>query len=150
MMKLFHVITTVPEFRGHRDVQLWWFVNHRVKLEERPCSELIEGYELTLEPDWRGPSPEEAIDELFSEAEAAAFVAWLKQNRNETDETTKLREAGLPLSVNNVGLNAIPCGGGIDNLGLRDFDEATLGFSVYGFYDLRAHDRIEESNRAEK
>ena len=54
--------------------------------------ETAEGYHAALDERDR-IYPEGAIDELFSQAEAEAFVAWLKRNRGQTDETTKITEA---------------------------------------------------------
>jgi hypothetical protein len=124
------------------DVALCWFVEERAAPTDRPYSELTEGC-----GDERRYSDrrylEEAIDEMFSQVEAEAFVAWLKQHRGQTDETTKITEAELPIAFNTIGAGAVPYGGGIDCLVLRGLP-ASLGFRACGYYDLRHYEPVEQ------
>src|SRR5271166_4819824 len=86
--KLYTVRTVIPEFDGHRNVAVSWFVAERSLRVRRRYAELIAGYEATE----RDGYAEEAIDELFSAAEAEAFVGWIKIDRGATDEDTTVTE----------------------------------------------------------
>jgi hypothetical protein len=146
MMKLHTVETVIPEFRGHRDVTTCWFVTKRAFRFQRPYAELIVGYN----PAEKDPYAEEAIDELFSEAEAASFVDWLKRNRGATDEDTRIVEAALPIQKNACGFGSIAVGGAtdfiaIDEVAERDVTTSPLGFTVLGYFDLRAHEPMDKS-----
>ena len=143
--KLYRVRTVVPEFKGHRDVTIQWFVDQRTIPAQRPYAELIAGYDPADEDN---PYPEGAIDELFSAAEAGAFVGWLKDNYEASDYVT-VDEVALPISRNTMGFGAISVGGAEDFL---CFDEvggnpaaSPLGFTVLGYYDLRAYEPIDKS-----
>jgi hypothetical protein len=147
MMKLYHVETIVPEFGGHREVCLSWFVDRRVVSANRPYAELINDYDPD---DEYNCYPEGAIYELFSGDEAQAFVAWLKQNVGETDETTKISEVTLPIEGNIMGTGAIPIGGPQGFLKMKEVSgsepaASPLGFTVLGYLDLRAHEPIDKS-----
>ena len=87
-----HVIA----LRLHRNVTIHWFVDRRTTHVQRPYAELIAGYDRAE----NDPYSEGAIDELFSAAEAEAFVDWLKDNRGATGEDTTVDEAALPISRN--------------------------------------------------
>jgi hypothetical protein len=159
--KLYHVRMVVPEFElgpraCFRNVEVWWFVTERAAPIQRPYADLILDYDAALDeeeareglPDCR--LAEGAIDELFSKDEAEALVEWLKDTR--PDGNTEIRETALPLPQNTCGFGFLPCGGGVDNMGPRQRDGASmmerLGFMAYGYYDLRTHDEpIEGSER---
>ena len=138
--KLYTVTTVVPEFKGHRDVSISWFVAKRASPVQRPYAELIADCDAAKEDHQYA---EEAIDELFSDAEALSFVDWLKGSGRATDESTKIVEATLPIPENVVALGAIPVGGPQDTLDLAE--NAELGFTVSGYFDLRAHEPIDKS-----
>ena len=144
--KLYRVRTVVPEFKGHRNVTIQWFVHGRTTAAQRPYAELIAGYDPADEDN---PYPEGAIHELFSAAEAEAFVGWLKDNRGVTDEDTTVDEAAMPISNNTLGFGAIPVGGAQDFLCMDEVagDPAAspLGFTVLGYYDLRAYEPIDKA-----
>jgi hypothetical protein len=139
MTKLYGVKTVVAEFKGHRDVSLSWFVTKRACPVQRPYTELIAGYDAAQKDQYA----EDAINELFSKAEARSFVDWLKSNRGATDEDTKIVEVALPIPENRIGLGAIAVGGPTDFLDMEK--DARLGFRVSGYYDLRAHEPIDKS-----
>jgi hypothetical protein len=141
--QLYYVETTVPEFHGHRNVLLIWFVTDRAKPVQRPYAELIEDYDPAYEYIYYS---EEAIDELFSKDEAKAFVAWLKQNRGVTDENIKIVESPLPTTKNAMALRLIPVGGPQDFLIMKEVSgrDSPLGFTVLGYYDLRALKPIDQ------
>ncbi len=139
MTKLYAVTTTAPELFEHKDVEINWFVSERQLPVERPYAELISNYDPA---DDNVCYPKLAIDELFDEAEVAAFVAWLKVNRGADDEDTKVSEAKLPIAITGIGYRAIPVGGGTGFL--RELADGTqLGFAVAGYYDLRHCEQIE-------
>jgi hypothetical protein len=144
-MKLYRASTSVPEFKGHRDVTIQWFVDRRVTPAQRPYAELIAGYD----PAQNDPYPEGAIDELFSAAEIEAFVRWLKDNREATDKDTTVDEQALPISSDIAGFGAIAVGGAQDFLCMGEVagDPAAspLGFTVLGYYDLSASEPIDKS-----
>ncbi len=137
MEKLYRVTTTVPEFKGHRDVLISWFVDKRASRVQRPYAELIVGYD----PAEKNLYAEEAVDELFSEAEAETLADWLNANRN---GDTRIAEAELPLPANICGFGAIAVGGPTDFLKLNK-GPTRLGFKVLGYYDLRGHEPIDKS-----
>jgi hypothetical protein len=143
--KLYEVRTVAPEFKGHRNVTIHWFVDRRTTRVQRPYAELIAGYDRAE----NDPYSEGAIDELFSAAEAEAFVDWLKDNRGATGEDTTVDEAALPISRNLMGFGAIPVGGAQDFLCMDEVAgnpaASPLGFTVLGYYDLRAYEPIDKS-----
>jgi hypothetical protein len=139
MMKLYGAQTVVSKFKGHRNVSICWFVTKRASPVQRPYAELIEGYDATKKDLYA----EDAIDEMFSDAEARSFVDWLKSNRGATDEDTKIVEVALPIPENRMGLGAIAVGGATDFLDMEE--DVRLGFRVSGYFDLRAHEPIDKS-----
>ena len=143
-MELYGVKTVLPEYSGHRDVVLAWFVIERDSPVKRPYAELAEGYDPA---DEYAGYLEGAIDELFTRDEAEALLAWLKANRNETHNNSTIVEHALPIANNSIGLGAIPVGGGPDYLMPHEIGEGTfpLPFKVYGYFDLRAHEPIDKS-----
>jgi hypothetical protein len=142
-MSLYQVKTVLPEFRGHRDVSIHWFVTERASLDQRPpYAEAIVNYDATNENHQQ--YAEGAVDELFGHAEAEAFVEWLKSNDFFTDGTTKIVEAALPIPENTCGLCAIPLGGSQECLEIvatakRRGIPWGLGVHVSGYFDLRGH-----------
>jgi hypothetical protein len=140
MTKLYRVRTVVSEFKGHRDVSLDWFVIKRTSSVQRPYAEMIAGYD----PAKKDLYSEDAIDELFSDAEARSFVDWLKANRPEG--SNMIAEVALPIPENCMGFGAIAVGGPQDFLEF-ELDGALwpLEFTVMGYFDLRAHEPIDKS-----
>jgi hypothetical protein len=136
-MKLFLMRSKAPVFR-HRDVVIDWYVFQRETPSNRPYHELIEGYADCPE-DCRD-CPETAIDEFFTEEEAAVWAAWLRKHR---DSDPELVPIGLPIEVNTMGIGLIPLGGGQDSLVMWKSEHYDLPFRVEGYYDLRHYDPIE-------
>lgn len=144
MTQLYRVKTRPPEFHGHRDVLLSWFVTRRVAPVNRPYAQMIRDYDPA---DSYHYYPESAIDELFSKDEAEAFLDWLT-HYEEAD--TKIVEVPLPIARESMGFRAVPIGGPQGHLILAEVggcDPATspLGFTVCGYFDLRDHEPIDKS-----
>jgi hypothetical protein len=112
-MKLFDVTTVLKQYDGCKDVGFHWFRDD--KPEGRPYAELISGYD----PEFSF-APEERIDELFTEDEAAQLKAHLDQQYGKAGVTT-ITEAALPIANNQTGAGSIAVGGGNDFLRLRSF-----------------------------
>ena len=58
--KLYEVRTVAPEFKGHRNVTIHWFVDRRTTRVKRPYAELIAGYDRAEKIDpigWHGERP---------------------------------------------------------------------------------------------
>jgi hypothetical protein len=145
-MRLYRASTSVSEFNGHREVTLHWFVDRRTIPAQRPYAELIADYDPAQNDTYY---LEDAIDELFSADEVAAFVGWLKDNRGATDKDTAVDEAALPIASDIIGFGAIAVGGPQDFLCMAEVAGAPaaspLGFTVLGYYDLRASEPIDKS-----
>jgi len=143
--KLFQVTSTVPEFHGRKDAHISWFVLQRPTPTNRPYRELIEG-ELLDDPNIRY-WVYNAIDELFSEDEAAAWAAWLRKNCPCQHAVT---EAKLPYPPNIMPITAIPMGGGQDCLMIWRSQGYDLPFKVEGYFDLRRYDSVSKVDDPEK
>ena len=137
--KLFKVTSTVPEFRGHKDVHIGWFVLERPAPTNWPYRELIEGE--FVDEDWTC----QAIDELFSDDEAAAWAAWLRKNR---PGEHAIAEAELPYATNVMPTTTIPLGGGQDCLTIWRSPGYDLPFKVEGYFDLRGHELVSKREAA--
>jgi hypothetical protein len=138
--KLYSVETVRPVFEGHCNVTIDWFVGRRTIPVQRPYAELIAGYDRAENVAYA----KAAIDELFSADEAEAFVGWLKDNRVATDADTTLDEVALPIANNTIGLEVLPAGRILHMDEIADDPAASpLGFTVLGYYDLRAYEPIE-------
>jgi len=143
--KLFRVTSTVPEFHGHKDVHIDWFVLQRPAPTNRPYRELIEG-EPVDDADTQA-WVYNAIDELFSEDEAAAWAAWLRKNRPGEHAVT---EAKLPYPPDIMPITAIPLGGEQDCLMIWRSRGYDLPFKVEGYFDLRHYEPVSKVEHPEK
>ena len=151
--KLHEVISIVPRFshRGgiFKDVQINWFIKHRDGDNEPPVpyEEAIVGYEQlsAARKNSQEGTPEEAVRELFTEGEAEALREYLLAVHN--DDTATLEEINLPLDDKHTwplgGLHIVtpgPCGFYM----LSEEPRYNLPFKVWGFYDVRDCECIEE------
>jgi hypothetical protein len=143
--KLFRVTSTVPEFDGYKDVQIEWFVQQRPAPTNRPYRELIKG-EPIEDANTQGWI-ESAIDELFSEDEAAAWAAWLRKNRHGEHAVT---EAKLPYLPNTMPISATPFSGDQGCLMIWKSPGYDLPFKVEGYYDLQHYEPVSKVNHPEK
>ena len=82
------------------------------------------------EPD---PYAEGAFEELFTEAEAKAFVAYLNRHPG----VTTMERYDLPLPKNTAGFGANPVGGTVGNIGPFGVDDHGLPIEVFGYYDTK-------------
>jgi len=140
-IKLFHVRSVASRLHGHRDVWIDWFVTRRAcPLFGQTGSlgvlyaDAIKGYDPC------NPSigyVEDALEELFTEDEANAFVAWVKRHRH--DQTATIRPAELPFAANSIGLGGVAFGsnGDPDCLEMWSAPDFDLPFKVCGHYDIR-------------
>jgi hypothetical protein len=140
-MKFYQVTTVAPEYGRVRNVEFCWFVDTRDSPAQRLGAQLIEGYEAG------DPYHEDLIHELFDAAEAEAFADWLKVHRPDYGAPI-VAEVKLPVPNNCIGLGAIPTGGGIDFLSMKDESGApamaSLGFTTLGYHDLRGCELVDE------
>ena len=138
-MRLYHVSTIAKEYHGCRDVAFDWFRCERG--EPRPYAELIENYDPGDDMGYA----EGAIDEMFTEAEAVALKAYLDREHGGAVVTT-IKEGRLPLPANNMGVGAIPVGGGDDFYMLnRARPQYDLPFKVWGYFNLVGRELVDGS-----
>jgi hypothetical protein len=142
MIDLYHVYSTVKEFHRHRDVRFEWFILDRGGAVG-PYAELIAGYDPPTYYDW----PETAVNELFTADEARMLVEYLDKHHR-TESVQSIERADLPFAPNTMPYVAIPVGGPQDFLMLSERDEWPLPFKVWGYYDLRQHDRVPDCEQA--
>jgi hypothetical protein len=140
-MKLYSVTTVVDEFCGLKDVEFWWFYCGE-RTEKRPYEELIENYDPA---DHHVSYPEECINELFTEDEAAQLKVYLDTNYGDAGLTT-IDEAKLPIPANMAGWGANAAGAGVGFCALwRIDDEYSLPFRVTAYYDLIGCEKVDGS-----
>ncbi|MBV9966326.1 MAG: hypothetical protein JO008_11595, partial [Alphaproteobacteria bacterium] len=130
-MKLYTVTTIAKEYHGYKDVAFSWFRSARG--EPRPYGELIENYDPN---DSYARWAEDAIDELFTEAEAIALKEYLDREHGHVD-LTRINEAELPTPMNTMALGATPFGGLVDCYMCFREPNYDLPFQVEGHFDLR-------------
>jgi hypothetical protein len=139
MIQLFRVNTIVKEYSGCKDVPFVWFRNERVR-GERPYAELIKDYR----PDDEYVCYAEAcIEGYFDQQEAEQVKAYLDQNYGHEGVTT-IGAVELPIPHDSMGVACLPVGGCNDFYMLDRAEGYSLPFSVWGFYDLRGGQRIDE------
>ena len=136
--ELFQIKTTRANFRGYKNVMFWWFVETRDKKLFGPDGSLGVEYRDVIadyEPDPdSGPYAEGAVEELFTAAEAKAFVEYL--NRYPEGSNTTAERYDLPMPKNMAGFGANPVGGAVGNIGPFDVDDHGLPIKIFGYYDL--------------
>ena len=141
--KLYEVISTVPyQYRGriYRDVKFFWFIERRSDGKPPvPYEEAIADYQQVsaARKNSQEGTPEEAVEELFTETEAQALKDYLLAVHH--DDTATLEEVNLPLD----DLHTWPLRGiHIVAPGLRDFHLLSrepgysLPFKVWGYFDV--------------
>jgi hypothetical protein len=136
-VRLFHVYSDVNHHRGYKNVRFQWFVHKREKplfgkdgllgIEYR---DVIEDYDTTSMRYYA----EDAVEELFTEDEAKAFVEFVKTLG---DETATVESVKLPMPNNMMGVGAIPIGGEDQCLMFSKAPDYDLPFKVGGYYSLR-------------
>lgn len=117
---------------------IYWFMEHRTH-PVAPYADLIADY-AELEEGHRRFA-EGAVDEMFTEDEARAVLAWLKEHRRGVHviEPTPMPIKGRTDSGAGVmGFGAIPCGGLQDSIS----PETDLPFDIRGYYDLSDCERV--------
>jgi hypothetical protein len=137
--KLYHVVTGVDEYHGHKDVCFQWFFAG-TRPSGLPYAELIEDYD----PDDENIHyAEGAVDEMFTEDEAKQLKSYL--DREHGGSRTTIIEAEIPIPNHLMGHGAIPVGGPQDFYQLHNEDRYDLPFEVMGYFDLRQHEPIDKS-----
>jgi len=140
-MKLYYVRSTGREFHGFKDIILTWFMVGR-KLPVAPYAELIADY-AELDDDTRFRA-EVRVNEMFTEDEARAVLAWLNEHRPAVHVIKELETTPVKASSEDggelIGLIQVPLGGLQDCLvpNKKDWD-------LQCYYDLRFHERMEQS-----
>jgi len=131
--ELFHVISTIREYRGCNGLRMYWF-NAAFTRPDLPYAALIEGYDQ-MASDLR-VYPEYFLGELFTAEQVGALVGYL--DRHHGDECVQtVSRAEMPIPGNMVAFGAIDIGGSEDFNRLCMEAEWTLPFKVWGYYDLR-------------
>ena len=141
-MKLFTVETTVPRWRGFKDVEFSW-LQVGTRTPGRPYEMLIEDYDPS-DPSGTNASPENRIDELFTEFEAAMLKRYLDQEH--PDVITEIKGVKLPILNNSMGWLLWPLGVGMGFYRLSQDQGYHLPFKVWGHFNLRICDPIYGSN----
>jgi hypothetical protein len=138
-MNLYYVESTAKEYHGCKDVHITWFMTSRRAAPLAPYAELIVEYGELDDED--RDQAEQWIDEMFTEEEARALLAWLNQHRPGPIHVIGEPQA-TPVKARAEGggvfgsLYSIPLGGpqGCIVPNEADWD---LPFKVNGYYDLR-------------
>jgi hypothetical protein len=150
--QLFEISTKIANLHGYKDVVVDWFVEHRAQCLFGPngslgvaYADVITDYEHAYDKHYA----EGAVEEYFTEDEANAFVAWLKANRNGSENTT-VEAKSLPIPNNIMGLGATPFGGGPSLLTTGEADDYDLPFKVAGHYDTRFYEFDETLPHAQR
>jgi hypothetical protein len=138
MMKLYEVTTVTREYRRCKDVRFLWFRCPRRDEPARPYSELIENYD----PE-KNDYEEGAIEELFTFDEANALKEYLDREHGRYG-VTEIKEAELPCPQNVIGIGAMSVGGGDDFYTLDEEETYSLPFKVWGYFNLRGCELIDE------
>jgi hypothetical protein len=142
-VKLFRVSSVADQLRGHKNVQIQWFVDERPRRlfgAGGSANVTYHGAIKHYDPDH--PLTEyaqTALAEYFTEGEASAFVEWLKAHRNDT--TATVEQATLPIEKNAMPFSAMPVGGENDFLMTGRSADYNLPFKVWGYFDLRGCER---------
>ncbi len=136
-IKLFHIHSRTNNLRGYKDVPIDWFVEKRERPLFGPNGSLGVAYQEVIEKyDARQHDyAEMALEGYFTEAEAGAFVDWVRAHRN--DDTAMVEQKSLPIANNIMGFIAIPVGGGQDFLTISNSSDYDLPFKVCGYFDVR-------------
>jgi hypothetical protein len=140
-MNLYRVTSTVKEFQGFKDVTITWVMESRSAGPVAPYADLIADYTALGDDRYLA---EGVVDEMFTEKEAHAMLAWLNEHRvgvhamkSETMPINGRTEDGALLAP----FAAFPFGGLQGCLELRG--DWNLPFKVMGDYDLRFYDRVD-------
>ena len=141
-IELFHVHSVAPKLAGHRDVRICWLVSSRPQPLGLSYADFVEGYNEA--DSWGRPYQEDAIDELFTRAEAEALASYLKEHYD--DKTVTIEKAALPFPSNVVGLSVMPAGGAVDFLLIAKNKAYSLPFEVEGYFDTRSSERLSFSS----
>jgi hypothetical protein len=142
-MNLYHIRSTVKQFKGFKNVDITWFMARRQQ-PVAPYADLIVDYaELKRDEDrWMA---EENVDEMFTEDEAHALLAWLNEHRRAAHV---LLPQAMPIRARTddgallIGMGAIPVGGLQDFL-IPNETDWNLPFKVLGYYDLRFYEQVD-------
>jgi len=140
-LKLFRVSTRTAQYQGVKDVRFHWF-RYKTGDERRPCyAELITEYDPEHE---NAICAEAIVEELFTEDEAKQLKAYLDEVHGDHG-TTVITEHSRPICLNEMGLGAIPYGGGQDCYMLYKEHRYSLPFQVLGYFDLRGREKVDGS-----
>jgi hypothetical protein len=156
--KLYDVTSVIDEWphRGslYNGVQVTWFVDSRDTDPRFDYAAMLEGYELTVQRDYRdlrqsssdaearmaaGHYERRLVDDLFTEDEAAQLAAHLNIAYGTEVEIT---EKPLPIATMSpegygyISVSSIPYGP-VECYELYKHDDYNLPFRVCGYYDMR-------------
>jgi len=146
--KLYMIRTTAKAFphrgRVYRGVNITWFVNRRQDEEPPvPYSEAIADYDQLSAEDGGRDYVHGHVDELFTEAEAKVFQAYLSAVHG---EGATLKEVILPMNcTGQLPTGAFPVGGGTDFYLISEEPEYNLRFQVLGFFDVCECECLEQA-----
>jgi hypothetical protein len=138
-LQLFNVYSRVANLHGYKNVSIAWFVSERARTLFGPGGSLgipyarvITGYDVA--DDYRCYC-EGAVEELFTDDEARALAAWLRERCGDDDSVT-IKPGQLPIRSNMAGLAAIAVGGDTGVLLISKHLDYDLSFEARGFYRL--------------
>ncbi len=147
--KLYRVWSVIPRFKHgicyYKDVHISWCVEKREK-PPIPYRDGVKDYETSK--DKYKQYCEVALDELFTEAEANVFKAYLLSVYN--DETVQTSEAELPIDSDSYLTTGEAGGGGLDVMAIYKDPSYCLSFKVGGLFDIRGDKPIEEEDESKE
>jgi hypothetical protein len=137
-INLFTIGSRAQHLFGYRDIPMCWSVDRRPQQLFGDGGALGVPHQTVIADYDAGDDvayAEAALEESFTEDEAAAFAEWLRTHRPILAHDLKVTPVKLPINNNSIGFGAMPVGGGVDHLVFGD--DYDLPFRVLGYYDIR-------------
>lgn len=145
--KLYRVHSIIPRFgyKGlvFKDVYMMWCIEHR-KAPVMPYESCI----LDYDPEYINKAySEEAIDELFTEAEVKVFEAYLLLAYGDSILTEEVK---LPIEKDTAGRLCCTFGSFHDAIDIYKAPYYCLGFNVVGCFDIRNKEPMETQEQTQE
>jgi hypothetical protein len=139
--ELFYVTARITNLHGYKNVYVIWFVAERARPLFGPDGSLGIPYERVI-TDYNATDEsrhycEGAVEELFTDDEAKAFVEFLRTHRDDAYRQIEIVPHSLPIARNQMGHGPLAVGGKSGFLRIGESDDYDLSFGVWGYYDLR-------------
>jgi hypothetical protein len=142
--KLYRVHSTLDDFYYRHwifdGVEITWLAQRTAEERYNPPWTEVPVYDP--ETGKEDPYLAGAVDELFTHEEAQGLVDYIEVNRPELRNTRISEYGDMPIPHNHMGLDAIPLGGGVDQLVPRWEEDwrYPLDFPVSGYVDMRRYE----------